>query len=85
MCFQVQKTMCSTCIYRPDSPLDLLDLELQVKDSHGFFNTYRACHHSGGDTICCRGFWDSHKDGFQMGQIAQRLNLVEFVVVDIPS
>lgn len=32
--------------------------------------------------MCCRGFWEAHKDAFPAGQIAQRLGLVEFVDVD---
>jgi hypothetical protein len=77
--FKVQKKMCATCIYRPDSPLDLKRLEDAVRDPSGFkgFRTYRICHHS--ENVCCRGFWEAHKDEFQLGQIAQRLGMVEFV------
>jgi hypothetical protein len=32
--------------------------------------------------VCCRGFWDRHKDEFPGGQLAQRLDCVEFVEVD---
>lgn len=81
--FQVQKTACSTCIYRPDSPLDIDALENQIADGHGGFNGHRQCHHTG-DTrpACCAGFWAKHKDKFQTGQVAQRLNMVEFVELD---
>ena len=81
--FKVQKKQCETCIYKTDSPLDLAHLEAQVSDSHmpGFFTGYRVCHHSKG--LCCRGFWNKHKDNFALGQIAQRLNQVEFVDDDI--
>lgn len=78
--FLVQRRMCKTCIYRPDTSLDLSQLEADVSDGHGGFRTYRQCHHS--ETACCRGFWDIHKDRFQLGQIAQRLNFVEFVEHD---
>lgn len=77
MRFEVQKKMCATCIYKPDSPLDLQALESQVADKHGGFKGHRVCHHS--KTACCRGFWNKHRDEFAMGQIAQRLNIVEFV------
>jgi len=80
MTFKVQRKMCSTCIYRPDSPLDLAKLEADVADKHIGFRGHRICHHS--DDVCCRGFWEAHKDEFQLGQVAQRLNLVEFVNVD---
>ena len=78
--FKVQKKMCPTCIYRPDTPLDLKRLELAIKDRSGFFFSHRVCHHS--DDVCCRGFWENHKNEFQMGQIAQRMNMVEIVDVD---
>ena len=75
--FKVQARTCSTCIYRADSPLDLATLEDEIRSQHGGFTGWRICHHS--TDVCCRGFWNAHKDEFQAGQIAQRLNLVEFV------
>lgn len=77
--FKVQKKSCSSCIYRKDSPLDLKALEAQAarKDGH------RICHHS--KDVCCRGFWNKHKDNFNLGRIAQRLNAVTFVEVDTLS
>jgi hypothetical protein len=78
--FKVQKKMCTTCIYRSGSPLDLDMLEEQVRDKYSGFKGHRICHHS--DDVCCRGFWEAHKDEFPAGQIAQRLNLVDFVDVD---
>ena len=80
MTFKVQDRMCSTCIYRPDSALDLVSLEDQVQDPHIGFKSFRICHHS--DGVCCRGFWEAHKDEFSLGQVAQRLGMVEFVRVD---
>jgi hypothetical protein len=79
--FKVQKKRCSTCIYRKDSSLDLKLLEDQVRDKYVGFKGHRICHHS--KDVCCRGFWDHHKDEFPLGQIAQRLNMVEFVDEDI--
>ena len=78
--FRVQKKQCETCIYRPENPLDLEVLEEAIKDQHGFFSSHRTCHHS--EDVCCRGFWDRHKDEFQTGQLAQRLDAVDFVEVD---
>lgn len=82
MTFKVQDRRCDTCIYRKDSPLDLAGLEAQIADPNmaGFFTGHRVCHHS--EDVCCRGFWDKHKDHFTLGQLAQRLNAVEFVRVD---
>ena len=56
------------------------ELEAEIADPHGGFTGHRVCHHS--DDICCRGFWNAHKDEFAVGQVAQRLGLVEFVEVD---
>lgn len=84
MSFKVQSRMCSTCIYRPDSPLDIKSLEAQVADPKmpRFFAHYRACHHSIDEPVCCRGFWDRHKNDFAAGQLAQRQDAVEFVWED---
>ena len=78
MTFRVQARRCATCIYRKDSPLNL---ENAVRDPYIGFRGHRICHHS--RDVCCRGFWDHHKDEFAAGQIAQRLGMVEFVDVDI--
>lgn len=78
--FKVQATPCATCIYRKDSPLDIQKLENDVRDRYVGFSGHRICHHS--EDVCCRGFWDRHKDHFNMGRIAQRLGMVEFVEVD---
>lgn len=78
--FKVQKKMCSTCIYRASSPLDLKQLESQVADKHGGFKGHRICHQSA--DACCAGFWAKHKDAFALGQIAQRLDAVTYVQED---
>jgi len=79
MPFDVMSGQCDSCIYRKDSPLDLAKLEAEVADGRmpGFFSGFRICHsHS---SACCRGFWNRHKDEFQLGQVAQRLGYVSFV------
>lgn len=82
--FQVQENLCSTCIYKKTSGFDISKLEAQVTDEHGFLSGYRECHHAKrGSGVCCRGFWNAHKDEFQLGQVAQRLNCVQFVTVDV--
>ena len=81
MTFKVRASQCSTCIYRRDSALDIEELEKQIRDPRlpGHFRGFRVCHtpkrNSG---LCCRGFWNRHKDRFDAGQIAQRLGLVAF-------
>ena len=76
MTFKVQERMCASCIYRTDSPLDLDGLESDAQNH----DSWRICHHS--DDVCCRGFWEHHSNHFNMGRIAQRLNMVEFVNVE---
>jgi hypothetical protein len=76
---RVQAKQCATCIYRPDSALDLAELERQIADPRmpGHFRGSRICHHSK-DAVCA-GFWQRHRDHYDAGQIAQRLGLVELV------
>ncbi len=81
--FKVQSKQCATCIYRPGSPLDVKHLEKPLADRFmpGYFTGFRACHHAAKD-VCCRGFWNRHKNHFTAGQLAQRLRAVVFVTVD---
>jgi hypothetical protein len=78
--FKVQKKACSTCIYRKDSNLSIKKLEADAADGYGGFRAWRVCHHS--KDVCCRGFWNRHKNKFNLGRIAQRLKMVVFVEVD---
>ena len=75
--FRVMAKACPTCIYRKDSPLNLEALENEVRDPHVGFWGSRICHYT--EDVCCRGFWNAHKDEFPAGQIAQRLGFVVFV------
>jgi len=82
--FRVQRHRCATCIYRKDMHWNLAHLEDEVRDPHVGFAGFRECHHAPpGSGVCCRGFWDAHKDAFQAGQLAQRLGAVELVEIDI--
>jgi hypothetical protein len=83
--FQVQRQMCATCIYRPESSLDIAKLEAAIADPHmpGYFTGYRECHHAPrGSGVCCAGFWARHKDACTAGQLAQRLGCVARVEVE---
>jgi hypothetical protein len=75
--------MCDTCVYRKNSPLDPTELEEAVKSPRGDFDGFRICHSS--MTACCAGFWARHKDAFQLGQVAQRLGLVQLVQDNVPT
>ena len=74
---KVQRRACATCVYRKDSPIDPKVLEERVRNARGDFDGYRVCHSS--KDACCRGFWNRYKWKFQLGQIAQRLGLVQYV------
>lgn len=81
--FKVQSQPCSTCIYSKNTPVrrSIAALERELgKDSIGNFLGWRTCHHS--DDVCCRGFWNRHKNHFNLGRIIQRLGGPEFVEVD---
>jgi hypothetical protein len=73
---KVMRYACETCIYRRGSPLDIRHLERQISDPNmaGYFKGHRICHHS--KDVCCRGFWNRHKNHFTLGQLAQRLRRV---------
>ena len=74
----VQKTQCDTCIYRPDTGLDIKRLEDAIRDPYDpqHFARPRACHTFTGRTVICRGFWNRHADRCDLGQLATRLNAV---------
>ena len=76
--FKVNKKMCDTCIYsnKSASNFNIKELEDEVKDNRGFLTGFRICHCK---KVCCKSFWERNKHDFQIGQIATRLNIVEFV------
>lgn len=84
----VRTKQCATCIYFPQSHFNVVKLEHDIADERakGHFKGYRVCHdtpgfpQTGPKSVCCRGFWDRHKDKFDMGQLAQRLGWVRFVI-----
>ena len=75
---KVRKKQCSSCIYFPQWEWDIERLEDACKDAHGHFEYYRQCHHHD-DDVCCRGFYNRHKDNCTNLQLAQRLGVIEFV------
>ena len=75
--FKVRRSRCVSCIYNPDSPLDLAELEGQALRNDGF----RICHHT--DDACCRGFWNRHRNHFSLGRFMQMLGAVVEVDDDI--
>jgi len=84
MTLPVQRKACRTCIFTdPVWPPGFLEAKLDdIRDPQmpGFFTGWRQCHHS--KRAVCAGFWARYKDHFTMGQLAQRLDMVEFVEDD---
>lgn len=82
MALEVQRRMCATCIFRPHCADMLPRLLAQIADPRmpGHFKGHRVCHHS--NTAVCAGFWAKYKDHFDLGQLAQRLDVVVLVEHD---
>ncbi len=80
--FVVRETICSSCIYRKSSLLDLEKLESEVTDRYGGIVGYRICHHHGEDRngrgTCCRGFWNRHWNNYAPARVAKLFGLVRF-------
>ena len=77
---KVQRTCCATCIYNPESPLDLDRLEDECRDSYGHFFIWRACHkHWPKHDVCCSGFFHKRGDECTPVQIAKALSMIEYV------
>ena len=76
---RVQRQPCQSCIYLRRHADMLPRIEAAIADPHmeGYFTGHRICHHS--TNAVCAGFWAQHKDAFTLGQLAQRLNRIEFV------
>jgi len=78
MTFKVKKKMCDQCLYTQNKIVSderkesLLD-GIEAKGGHFI------CHKASiaGEDTCCKGFYDNND--FQLKQVAQRLNVVEFV------
>ena len=74
---RIRDTKCSTCIYRPGSPLDVAALEDEVRDpiAPWHFRGARACHGEGpaNTAVLCRGFADRHGDRCTLIQLLLRL------------
>ena len=81
--FLVARDRCDQCLYGPDKIVsnkrrkEILN-DLERRDS------WFVCHKSSiaeGPEICCRGDFDQ-RGGGQLGQIAGRLGVIEFVDIE---
>ncbi len=77
---KIQKTKCNQCLFSKNRIVDAKRAAEVIRDALGK-DTYFNCHKAKikGADVCCRGFWDAHKDNFNLGRIAQRLNVIKEV------
>ena len=80
---KVRAQQCATCIYRPDSVLDLAALEAEAADPAlpGHFARWRACHgtrYREADVVCA-GFYARHAEDCTPIQVATRLGGLTFI------
>lgn len=79
---KVRKAQCDQCLFS-DKKIVSAKRATDVVKGCLKKDTYFICHKTQtedapGD-MCCRGFWDRFKDNFNLGRIAQRLKMVEFI------
>lgn len=79
---EVRKTKCDQCLFTDNRIVSQKRAGDVVKDCLKR-DTYFICHKTQTEDapqdMCCRGFWDQHKNNFNLGRIAQRLQAVRFV------
>lgn len=82
--FKIQTKQCDQCLFSRRRIVTAARFKNIIRDCTQLGNEkHFVCHKASlkGDSVCCRGFWDKYKNNFQLGQVAQRLNLVEEVEV----
>lgn len=81
---KVQKTKCNQCLFTKNRIVTSKRKAEIIKDCLNS-DTYFCCHKTKikgiKSDVCCRGFWDTHKSNFNLGRIAQGLNVVKEVII----
>lgn len=82
---KIQKAKCNQCLFTKNrivTPKRAMEI---IKDSLRD-DTYFACHKTKlkgiKNDVCCRGFWDTNKNNFNLGRIMQRLGKIEEVNIE---
>ena len=77
---QVVSHPCSECLFSPNRIVSQERKEEIVYQTLAK-DRYFTCHKAmlAGVDLCCKGFFDSHKDDSLVTRLAMQLNLVEFV------
>lgn len=84
---KVQKKKCNQCLFSKNFVVKNEERRTQIIKECLRKDTFFVCHKSslasedGHGDVCCRGYWDNFKHEFNLGRIAQRLNVAEEVVV----
>lgn len=79
----VQKEKCNQCLFSDNRIVSMKRMKDIIQTCHKQ-DTFFVCHKStvkGDNGVCCKGFWDKFKHNFNLGRIAQRLNVVREVTV----
>ena len=79
---KVRKTKCDQCLFsnnRIVSAKRATDVIKSCIKKDTFFVCHKTQTEDAPDQMCCRGFWDQFKNHFNLGRIAQRLKMVEFI------
>lgn len=82
---KVQSKPCNQCLFTKNRIVSKERATSIVKDSLKK-DTFFVCHKSsiegdGHGEVCCKTYWDRYKNQFNLGRIAQRLDVVKFVDV----
>lgn len=79
---KIQKTKCDQCLFTKNRIVTLERAKEAVKDILDN-DSYFCCHKSmDNNDVCCRGFWDAHKNDFSLGRLLQHLHIIIFI--DLP-
>lgn len=80
---KVQKKQCNQCLLSKNHVVSGKKRVREILKHCAQRDTYFQCHKGtiSGVDVCCRGYWDSFKDNFNLGRIVQRLGGPEFVEV----
>lgn len=82
---KVQKTKCNQCLFTKNKIVSGDRARSIVKEAlqnDTFFGCHKTQLKGLKSDVCCKGFWDSHKNNFKLGRLAQWAGAVQEVVID---
>lgn len=78
----IQRQQCDQCLFsrnRIVSNERAADIIRGCVEKDTYFQCHKTQVKGSSQDVCCRGFWDKFKNRFNLGRIAQRLNIVKEV------